>query len=70
MGQQSNKVQKRRRRLNYLKRKKVASKTTPAPASATKAVPAKKSASKAAAEKAAPKAAPAASTPAAAPAQG
>jgi ribosomal protein S15P/S13E len=30
MGQQSNKVQKRRRRLDYLKRKKVKAKTTAA----------------------------------------
>jgi ribosomal protein S15P/S13E len=30
MGQQSNKVQKRRRRLDYLKRKKVKSKTSAA----------------------------------------
>jgi hypothetical protein len=39
MGQQSNKVQKRRRRVNYIKRKKLASK-----ASAATAKPAAKSA--------------------------
>jgi hypothetical protein len=32
MGQQSNKVQKRRRRINYKKRQKIASKTTAATA--------------------------------------
>jgi hypothetical protein len=42
MGQQSNKVQKRRRRLNYEKRKKLASKATAA--TGKSAVTAKKSA--------------------------
>jgi hypothetical protein len=48
MGQQSNKVQKRKRRLDYHKRKKLASKTSAAtakPVAATKtasAAPAKK----------------------------
>jgi hypothetical protein len=51
MGQQSNKVQKRRRRLNYQKRKKLASRTTVAtgkPAVTAKATgtPAKKAAEK------------------------
>ena len=47
MGQQSNKVQKKRRRLNYNKRKKLLAKTTVAtakPAAAPKAAPAKKAA--------------------------
>ena len=45
MGQQSNKVQKRRRRINYKKRQKIASKTTAAtakPAAKPAAAPAKK----------------------------
>jgi hypothetical protein len=37
MGQQSNKVQKRRRRLNYKKRQKIKSKTTAVTAKAAKA---------------------------------
>ena len=37
MGQQSNKVQKRRRRLNYKKRLKVKSKTAAATAKTAKA---------------------------------
>jgi hypothetical protein len=44
MGQQSNKVQKRRRRLNYQKRKKVAVKV--AAASKATGAPAKKPAEK------------------------
>ena len=58
MGQQSNKVQKRRRRLEYNKRKKIVAKTnaTTKPAAAKAAsAPAKKAAAKPAAEK--PKAA-------------
>jgi len=58
MGQQSNKVQKRRRRLNYQKRKKLISKTTAVTAKAV--TPAKTTPAK--------KAAPAAAKPAAAPA--
>jgi hypothetical protein len=49
MGQQSNKVQKRRRRLNYQKRKKLAGKTTSVaakPAVTAKTTPAKKPAAK------------------------
>ena len=49
MGQQSNKVQKRRRRLNYNKRKKLLTKTTAVtakPAAKTTATPAKKAAAK------------------------
>jgi hypothetical protein len=45
MGQQSNKVQKRKRRLDYKKRKKLLAKTsiaTAKPAAAPKAAPAKK----------------------------
>jgi hypothetical protein len=47
MGQQSNKVQKRRRRLDYKKRQKLATKTTavtakPVVATKTTASPAKK----------------------------
>jgi hypothetical protein len=47
MGQQLNKVQKRRRRLNYQKRKKLATKTTaatakPAVTAKATATPAKK----------------------------
>jgi hypothetical protein len=54
MGQQSNKVQKRRRRLNYKKRKKVLTKTAAVTAKpVAKAAPAKK------AEKPAAKPAPA-----------
>jgi hypothetical protein len=34
MGQQSNKIQKRRRRLDYMKRKKVKAKIAPAGAKA------------------------------------
>ena len=53
MGQQSNKVQKRRRRLDYHKRKKLATKTAatakPAVAAKTSATPAKKTAEKPAA---------------------
>jgi hypothetical protein len=58
MGQQSNKVQKRRRRLNYNKRKKITLKTA-APAAKTGAAskPTGTAAKKAAASKPAPAAA-------------
>jgi len=71
MGQQSNKVQKKRRRLNYNKRKKLLAKTTVAtakPAAATKSAPAKKAAPAAKpAATAAPAPAPAPAAPAASP---
>ena len=62
MGQQSNKVQKRRRRANYLERQKIKAKA----AAVTKPVAKKKAAPKKAAPAPAPAAAVAAAEPAAA----